>query len=217
MLGDISLWSGLGLCLWILLVPCGCGPHCSRESVRVLASLLGSSPSGVCHLSRVCSSVYGPVGVAHSIPHSFLAGSLSASAVGLVDALWLCPERAFCLFFALVSFVDPVRNVASLVPCLRWRFQSFSCGCSCGGASPRALGSVGAQGVRSGSTCIALHWTWSVSLVLLPAPWGSGRCFLLLPEGISAGFHGNCLFSLTKFYVSQPKMSHGVVLLGHFK
>ena len=32
-----------------------------------------------------------------------------AYAVGLADALWLCPERALRLFFASVSFVDPVR------------------------------------------------------------------------------------------------------------
>ena len=57
-LGDISFWLGFGLCLGILLAPCGCrraccGPHCGRESERVLASLLGSSPSGVRHLSRI--------------------------------------------------------------------------------------------------------------------------------------------------------------------
>ena len=39
---------------------------------------------------------------------------MSASAVGLTDALWLCPERALHLLFASVSFVDPVRNVAPL-------------------------------------------------------------------------------------------------------
>ena len=61
-LGIFSFWLGLGLCLKIVWAPCGCrraycGPHCGRESVRVLASLFGSSPSGVRHLSRVCSSV----------------------------------------------------------------------------------------------------------------------------------------------------------------
>ena len=61
-LGNFSLWLGFGLCLKILFAPCGCrraycGPHCGRESARVLASLFGSSPSGVRHLSRVCSSV----------------------------------------------------------------------------------------------------------------------------------------------------------------
>ena len=54
----------------------------------------------------------------HSIPHSFLVESLSAYAVGLADALWLYPERALRLFFASVSFVDPVRNVAPLAQCL---------------------------------------------------------------------------------------------------
>ena len=70
-LGEFSFWLGFGLCLTILLAPWGCrraycGPHCGSESARVLASLLGLSPSGVQHLSRVCSSVGGPVGVAHS-------------------------------------------------------------------------------------------------------------------------------------------------------
>ena len=54
----------------------------------------------------------------HSIPHSFLVESLSAYAVGLAAALWLCPERALRLFFASVSFVDPIRNVAPLAQCL---------------------------------------------------------------------------------------------------
>ena len=66
----------------------------------------------------------------HSIPRSFLVESLSAYAVGLADALWLCPERALRLFFAS--------------------------GSSCGGASPHVLGSVGALGVSGGSTYIAL-------------------------------------------------------------
>ena len=39
-----------------------------------------------------------------------------ASAVGLTDALWLCPERALRLFLGSVSFVDPVRTVAPLAP-----------------------------------------------------------------------------------------------------
>ena len=35
-----------------------------------------------------------------------------AFAVGLTDAIWLCPVRALRLFFASVSFVDPVRTVS---------------------------------------------------------------------------------------------------------
>ena len=46
--------------------------------------------------------------ITHSIPRSFLVVFLSAYAVGLADTLWLCPERALCLFFASVSLVDPV-------------------------------------------------------------------------------------------------------------
>ena len=38
------------------------------------SSLLGPSPSGVCHLSRASSSVGGPVGVAHSFHPSLLLG-----------------------------------------------------------------------------------------------------------------------------------------------
>ena len=80
-LGEFSFWLGFGLCLTILLAPWGCrraycGPHCGRESARVLASLLGPSPSGVRHLSRFCSSVGGPVGVAHSCPCSLMRWAL---------------------------------------------------------------------------------------------------------------------------------------------
>ena len=97
MQGDISFWLGFGLCLGILLAPCGCrrdycGPHCGCESVRVLASLLGSYPSGVRHLSRFVPQ-FGALSesLTHSIPRSFLVESLSAYAVGLSVALWLCP------------------------------------------------------------------------------------------------------------------------------
>ena len=113
-LGGFSFWLGFGLYLTILLAPWGCwraycGPHCGSESARVLASLLGPSPSGVRHLSSVCSSVGGPVGVAHSFhPLLLLGGVLVAYAVGFADALWLCPEHALRLFFASVFLVDPV-------------------------------------------------------------------------------------------------------------
>ena len=116
----------------------------------------------------------------HSIPRSFLVVALSASAVGFADALWLCPERALRLFFASVSLV----NTVALSPLSRsvsadgfrhwWAFRS------CGGASPHALGSVGAFG--------DLRW---LHLYRLPPDlvslrqfdvcrWSSGRCFILL-------------------------------------
>ena len=79
--GIFSFWLGFDLCLKILWAPCGCqcaygGPLFSRKSARVLASMLGSSPSRVRHLSRVCSSVCGPVGVAHSFHPSLLLGGV---------------------------------------------------------------------------------------------------------------------------------------------
>ena len=59
--GAFSFGCGFGLYLTILLASCGCrcsccDPPCGCESVGVLHSLLGPSPSGVCHLSRVCRS-----------------------------------------------------------------------------------------------------------------------------------------------------------------
>ena len=92
-LGPISFWMGFAPYLRILFAPCGCrrtycGPHCARESERVLASILGSSPSWVSHRFRVCYSVGAQSeSLTRSIPRSFLVESLSASAVGLADAL----------------------------------------------------------------------------------------------------------------------------------
>ena len=122
-LGNIS-WLGFSRCLIFLFALYGCrraycGPHCGSESARVLVSLIGSSPSGVRHLSRVCSSVCGHVGVAHPFHPSLLPGGVLVRFCGGPNyALWLCPERALHLLFASVSFVNPVRNVAPLALCL---------------------------------------------------------------------------------------------------
>ena len=95
-----SGWAS-ALCLRILFAPCGCrraycGPHCGRESARVLASLFGSSPSDA-YLTFVPQFEAPSESLTHSIPRSFLVESLSTCAVGLADALWLCPERALRL------------------------------------------------------------------------------------------------------------------------
>ena len=79
-LGYISLWGGFGLCLKILFAPCGCrhaycGPHCSRKSARFLASLFGSSPSGVRHLS------VGALGVSGGSTYVSLHRTWSVSAI----------------------------------------------------------------------------------------------------------------------------------------
>ena len=106
----------------------------------------------------------------YSIPRSFLVESLSAYAGGP-----FCSSMAMswhAIRFALVSFVDPVRIVSPLAPCLRCQSQSLACGCSCSGASPLALAYVRAHGVCGGSTFIALHRTWSVS-AFCQAPLGA--------------------------------------------
>ena len=141
----------------------------------------------------------------HSIPRSFLVESLSAFAEGLTGAILLCPARALRLSLRwshlLIPFADGIYHL---------RMVALAAG-----ASLHALGSVGAHGVRGGSTYIALHRTWSVSAVLTSATWGSGRCLLLLLARLSASIHGDCLFSFTDLCVSQTKKSRGVVLFGH--
>ena len=116
--------------------------------------------------------------LSESLSRSFLVVALSASAVGFADALWLCPERALSRFFASVSFIVPV----ALSPLLHRVFaDDFRHWCSfhfCGGASPLALGSVGALG--------ELRWLHLyrltpdlVGLRLFAVwLWGSGRCFI---------------------------------------
>ena len=120
-----------------------------------------------------CSSVWGrsrSESLTYSIPRSFFVESLSAYGGGPFCSAMSMSWRA--IRFALVSFVDPVRIVAPLAPCLRCQSQSLACGCSCRGASPLGLASVGAHGVCGGSTFIALHQTWSVS-AFCRAPLGA--------------------------------------------
>ena len=114
----------------------------------------------------------------HSIPHSFLVVALSASAVGFADALWLCPERALSRFFASVSLIDPVASSPLLHRVFADGFRHRCALRLCGGASPHALGSIGALG--------ELRWLHLYRLTpdLLGLRqfalrlWSSGRCFL---------------------------------------
>ena len=114
----------------------------------------------------------------HSIPCSFLVVALSASAVGFADALWLCPERALRLFFALVSLVDPVALSALLRRIYADGLRHWCAFRSCGGASPHAFGSVGALG--------ELRWLHLYRLTpdlvglrqFAVCRWSSGQCFI---------------------------------------
>ena len=145
-----------------------------------LPSLLGPSPSGVCHLSRVCSSVGGPVG-SHS-----LFPSLAPS------WWWPCPLLRWALltlsgfvlsvpsavFFASVSFIDPVKLSPLLHRVFADGFRHWCAFRLCGGASHHAFGSVGALG--------ELRWLHLYRLTpdlvglrrFAMWLWSSGRCFL---------------------------------------
>ena len=94
----------LGLPVRLLFPPCGC------ESARVLPSLLGPSPSGVCDFFLAFVPLLEAMSesLTHSFPRSFLVVALYASAVGFADALWLCPEHALRRLFASVSLFAPV-------------------------------------------------------------------------------------------------------------
>ena len=114
----------------------------------------------------------------HSIPRSFLVVALSASAVGFADALWLCPKRALHLFLCVGLVGRNRRSVSADGFRHWWTFRS------CGGASPHALGSVGALGdlrwlhlYRLTPDLVSLH-QFAVCC------WSSGRCFILLLRNV---------------------------------
>ena len=99
----------------------------------------------------------------HSIPRSFLVVSLSAFAVGFADALWLCPERALCLFFASVLLVDlvalsPLSRSVSADGFRHWWELALA-----EGRLPIRWVPSEPLRICGGSTYIALHRTWLVS------------------------------------------------------
>ena len=181
------------------------GPHCGRESSTVLGSLQGSTHvSHVFLCWRPCRS-RSPI---PSLAPWWSPCPLLRRALLSLSCYVLSVPSAFSLHRSR-SHCRPSRVVSSLL------VTSFVRGRFCGwGVSP-CLGSIGAQGIRGGSTYIALHRTWSVSAVLTYATWGSGRWLILLPARLSACIHGDCFISLTVLCMSQPKMSCGVVLFGH--
>ena len=102
----------------------------------------------------------------HSIPRSFLVVSLSAYAVGLADALWLCPERALRLFFASVSLVDPVTLSPLSCSVFADGFRHCWALALAEGRLPVCWVPSEPLGVCGGSTYITLHRTWLVSPIL---------------------------------------------------
>ena len=102
----------------------------------------------------------------HSIPRSFLVVSLSTSAVGFADALWLCPERALGLFFASVSLVNPVALSPISCSVSTDGFRHWWALALAEGRLPMSWVPSEPLGICGGSTYIALHRTWLVSAIL---------------------------------------------------
>ena len=206
------------------MAPCGCwcaccGPHCGRESERVLASILGSSPSGVQHLSRVLFLSLRPSRSRSPIP------SLTPSRWSSCLLMWwafmslygyvLSVPSAFSLYWSRLSIPFAISLLSRRV--FTDSISPLQAVALAGGASPHGLGSVGAHGVHGGSTFIALHRAWSVSAILPYASWSLGRCFLLFLHDVPHVFMAINLVSFTDLYVSQPKQSYRVVFFGHSK
>ena len=136
--------------------------------------------------------------------------------MGLTDALWLCPERALRLLFALVSFIDPVRIVAPLA-------RVFADGIRLLRAVALAEGRLPMY--RVPSEPLGLEVTPPISPYTGPGqspqfairPLELRSVFHTFPVRRSASIHGDNFVSFTDLCGSQPKHSHRVVFIGHLK
>ena len=146
-------------CLRLLFAPCSCRRICwwsSRrpqvfENSRLSPVFFPFRGSDTC-LAYIPLFEAQLESLAYSIPCFFLVESLSALAEGLAAALLLCPERALRLFSLRRSRLSPLSRLV-LVDVIRpLRVVTLAAG-----VSPHALGSVGAHGIRIGSTYIALR------------------------------------------------------------
>ena len=171
MLGEFSFGRGFGLCLAILLAPWGCrraycGPHCGRESARVLPSLLGPSPSGVRHLSRVCSSVGGRRSrslIPSLAPSWWCPCPLMRWALLMLSGYVLSVPSAFSLRrsrWSIPSHCRPSRAVSADGFRLWWALALAE------GRLPISWVPSEPLGICGGSTYIALHRIWLVSAIL---------------------------------------------------
>ena len=152
----------------------------------------------------------------HSFPRSFLVVTLSASAVGFADALWLCPERALRFLFASVSLLAP----GALSPLLHRVFpDGFRHRCTfrfCGGASPLVLGPVGTLGEVAVAPPISPDTGpgWSPPFCRVPLVL---RSVFLFTVRHSARIHGDHLVSFTDSCVSVAHHPHLGLFLGHLR
>ena len=179
---------------------------------------------GLWLFSRVCSSVGGHVGVAHSfLPSLLLGGSLVHFCGGLcwrsLAMSWACPPPFICVGL----LVSSRRIVAPLAPCLSGRFPSLvRVSLLRRGVSP-GVGSVGALGELRWLSLYRLTPDLYGLLLFAGCLGCSGRCFLFIVRH-SARIHGDHLVSFTDscvFLARHPRMGlflghlHRVWLVGH--
>ena len=144
----------------------------------------------------------------HSIPGSFLVESLSAYAVGLADALLLCPERAIRLFFASVSFaMSPLSRRVFADGIRPLRAVALA-----GGVSP----CIGFCRNPWGSRWLHLYCLTPVLVSLRDLDVRHlelRSVFPTFPARRSACIHGDKFISLPDLYVSQPQNPVGLYCL----
>ena len=150
----------------------------------------------------------------HSIPCSFLVVTLSASAVGFADALWLCPKRALSRFFASVSLTDPV----ALSPLLPVSLLTVSVVGARFAYAVRRLPCVwfcrSPWGVPVAPPISPYIVTWLVS-ANLPWDFGAQVGVSYFTVRHSARIHGDHFVSFPDSCVSLPRIYHRVLFLGH--
>ena len=168
--------------------------------------------------SRVCSSVGGPVGVAHSFHPSLLLWwwpclLLRWALLSLSSFVLSVPSS---VFFALVSLLAPVALSPLLLRVFPDSFRHWCAFSFCRGASPLALVPSGILGGCGGSTNIALHRTWLVSAIL-PGAVGTPVSVFCFTVRHSARIHSDLLVSFTDSCVSLAHHSHEGLFLGHLR
>ena len=209
---------GFGLCLKILFAPCGCrrsycGPHCGRESARVLASLWFFPFRGPTPVSRLFLSLR-PRRNRSPFPSWWSPCPLMRWALLTISGYVLSVSSAFSLHQSRLSIPFAMSPLSRSV---------FADGL-------RHLRVVALAEGR-----LPMHWVPSEPVGLAVAPpispyTGPGQSpqfaicpleprsvFHTFPARRSASIHGDKYVCFTDLFVSQPKQSYRVVIFGHVK
>ena len=151
--------------------------------LQALSSIVTFVAGDAC-LSYIPQFVAKSESLTRFIPRSFLVKSLADFAVGLDTDLLLCPVRALRLYLLRARSLSPGRHRLFVSPRRPTRLLSKNTVSfflreviSAAGAARPQVGSLRAHEVRSVSTSVAFHRTWSVSSVLESATWASSSVF----------------------------------------